>query len=446
MNLSTLQRFVHTTVFAGLCLLIVLAPIPLAGNRIWAQSLLELFVVLLALLQTSLVLFEGVKALWHPRCALILPLWLLLLWIVIQRYVLTEPDLTALQHSGFKTLMFALWGHLLCLHLTDPLRIKQLGAAIVTAGTLQAFYGISIQLLNLETSPVIGMFEGDRARGSFVYQNHFANFLALCICVGLGFLLAELSSQRIKRTWRQIWRMFIDTLLSKKLLLRLCLVLMVIGLVMSHSRMGNAAFFTALLTVGSAAVFGLYKRPPVLLKTILLSILVLDMLVIGSLFGIEKLQQRYQETSFASESRDEVDVDGFKLVQQHWLTGTGAGSFYGVFPNVQSHVYHGFYDHAHNDYLQFATELGVPATLLLACWLVVISLIAIHTMHTHSEKVSRGVAFAGLMALIHMAIHCTVDFNLQAPANALLFIAIIALTIGAKNLPKSTRHGSDGHH
>lgn len=215
---------------------------------------------------------------------------------------------------------------------------------------------------------------------------------------------------------------------------------------MSHSRMGNAAFFTALLTVGGAAVFGLYKRPPVLLKTILLSVLVLDMLVIGSLFGIEKLQQRYQETSFASESRDEVDVDGFKLVQQHWLTGTGAGSFYGVFPNVQSHVYHGFYDHAHNDYLQFAAELGMPATLLLACWLVVISVIAIHTMRTHSEKVSRGVAFAGLMALIHMAIHCTVDFNLQAPANALLFIAIIALTIGAKYLPKSTRHGSDGHH
>lgn len=440
MKSSQVAQFLQKFVFFGLCLLIVIAPIPLGGNRVWAQSLLEIFIFALAILQTTLVFFEGTTAIWRPRCAWLLPLWLLLIWIGLQSSIVTQPDLGALQLSFFKTLMYAVWAHLLCIHLNDANRVKQFGAAIVTAGTLQAFYGISLQLLHLDVSPVIGMDEGDRARGSFVYQNHFANFLALTICTGLGLLLAELSSRKSQRTWRQTWMLLVDTLLSKKLILRLCLVLMVIGLVMSHSRMGNAAFFTSLFVVGIAAAFGLYKRPPTLLKPILLSVLILDMLVIGSMFGIEKLQQRYQETSFSSESRDEVDVDGFKLVELHGLTGTGAGSFYGVFPNVQTHVYHGFYDHAHNDYLQFAIELGVPVTLLLLGWLIILALKTLQTMRSHEEKVARGISFAVLMGMVHMGIHCTVDFNLQAPANALLFIALLALSISAPELPQPTRH------
>lgn len=444
MNPSPIAHVISNIVFGGLCLLMVLAPIPLGGNRIWAQSLLEISVCVLALLQSSLILFDGRRALWSERCKWLLPLWLLLIWVGLQSVAVPQPDLGALQLSFFKTLMYAVWAQLLCLHLSNSVRIKQFGAAIVAAGTIQAFYGVSLQLLNLDVSPIIGMDEGDRARGSFVYQNHFANFLALAICTGLGLLLAELSSRKSHRTWRQTWLLLVETILSKKLILRLCLVLMVIGLVMSHSRMGNAAFFTALFVVGFAAVAGLYKRPPVLLKPILISVLVLDMLVIGSMFGIEKLKQRYQETSFSSESRDEVDLDGINLMKQQWLTGTGAGSFYGVFPNVQTHVYHGFYDHAHNDYLQFAIELGVPVSMLLFGWLVVLAIRALQTMRSHHEKIARGVSFAVLMAMIHMGVHCTVDFNLQAPANALLFVALLVLSICGRDL-KPTRHSSSSH-
>lgn len=422
------------------------SPIPLAGNRIWAHSLFSIFLSVCALLQCCLLFRLGRVAIWRKESFWLLPLWLLVVWLLGQRLFISNLDIGAWQISLSKSLLFAVWGHLLSLHLTSPSRLRAFGYTIIATGSVQAFYGIMIQLLDLDVSPVIGMNELERARGSFVYQNHFANFLAISIAVGLGMLLSELSSRVAKTSWRDTARIIVDSLLSLKLILRLCLVLMVIGLVMSHSRMGNAAFFTSLILTGILAICGFYKRPPIFLKPLILSILVLDALIIGSMFGIEKLQQRYEETSFASEARDEVDLDGIKLVQDYPLTGTGAGSFYSVFPNVQSHMYHGFYDHAHNDYLQFAIELGVPATFLLLVWLGCIALKALKTMRTHEVKIARGISFAVIMAIIHMGIHCVVDFNLQAPANAMLFIAIIVLGVNSSYLKPPKRYKQDFTH
>ena len=53
---------------------------------------------------------------------------------------------------------------------------------------------------------------------------------------------------------------------------------------------------------------------------------------------------------------------------------------------------------------------------------------AFQVMRTHDNKLERGLAFGCLMALVHMGLHCTVDFNLQAPANALLFLTILMMS------------------
>ena len=56
-------------------------------------------------------------------------------------------------------------------------------------------------------------------------------------------------------------------ILSPKMRLRLLLVVMVIALVLTRSRMGNAAFFAAMLIVGSIAIVLASKTAP---KTIAL--------------------------------------------------------------------------------------------------------------------------------------------------------------------------------
>jgi O-antigen ligase len=279
----------------------------------------------------------------------------------------------------------------------------------------------------MELSPLFSVAEGDRARGSFVYQNHFANYLALCLSLAIGWIISELATEKHRSNAKAKLREALGTLLSTKMLLRLAVVVMVIGLILSRSRMGNSAFFVALAITALLAIF-CYKKPPRLLKPLVLSIFVLDLIIVGAMFGVDKVKQRLEETSFAGESRDEVVLHSMPLLEQHWLTGSGAGSFYTVFPAYQQGVYTGFYDHAHNDYLQFAIELGVPLTLVLGAWQLYALWLCLQTMRRRNTRFYKGIAFGAMMANLHMLLHSTVDFNLQAPANALLFVSILALS------------------
>ncbi|WP_417760634.1 O-antigen ligase family protein [Shewanella sp.] len=326
-----------------------------------------------------------------------------------------------------KSLCYGLFAWLIVSYFKTDRQLKILCYCIVGSGVFQGSYGAILNLSGTELSPLFGVTEGNRARGSFVYQNHFANYLAMTLALGVGVLMAQLSSRRMQWNWRAIGRSVLESLLSSKILLRLALVVMMIGLVLSRSRMGNAAFFSSLLLISLYAIW-FYKNRPTLLKPLVISIFILDSLIVGSMFGLDKLEQRYHETSFTSEARDDVYHDALPIVKDAPWFGFGGGTFYTVFPAYQSAVYHGFYDHAHNEYLQFSIELGIPTTLLLGIWLIIALALNMATMRRKHNKLSRGIAFGCAMAIVHMLVHNTVDFNLQAPANALLFITLLSLS------------------
>lgn len=440
MQVSIFSRII----FVLLCIILIWAPIPLGSNRAWAWGMLHVLIGFTVAFHLLNCWITDAKLVIPNRYWLALsPLLCLLFWLSLQSYQLlpsADPYQSGVMAS--KTLFFILWCALLLNYCNSHKRIQLIAISIVISGTIQSFYGVVIQLANVDLSPVIGMSEGNRARGSFVYQNHFANYLAMSLSVALGLLMSQLSSQRKALNVRELSRETLATLLSGKMMLRLAMILMVIGLVMSRSRMGNAAFFTALIAIAVLALW-FYKRPPALLKPLVISILLLDMILISSMFGLDKLQQRYQETSFTSEARDEVVRDALPLLSQHGLTGSGGGTFYTVFPAMQPGPYSGFYDHAHNDYLQFAIEIGIPMTVFLMLWLIWLGYLALQVMRTHDHKLERGLSFAALMVLVHMALHSTVDFSLQAPANALLFLTILMLILICHAQPaKLTRRRS----
>jgi O-antigen ligase len=233
----------------------------------------------------------------------------------------------------------------------------------------------------------------------------------------------------------------VKTLLSNKALIRISLAIMVIALVMSKSRMGNVAFFTSMTICGLIALV-LIKNRNKSLTILIVSMFFIDMLIVSSSFGLDKVQERLLQTSFSQESRDEVVMDALPIISDFPFFGTGGGSFYSVFPQYKQAEIHSFYDHAHNDYLQMAIEHGIPATLLLAI-LVLLSLYkALYAMRHRKTSIMKGAAFAVCMVNIGMLIHMTVDFPLQAPANAGYFVVFLALAwvINViKATPKSRR-------
>ena len=197
--------------------------------------------------------------------------------------------------------------------------------------------------------------------------------------------------------------------------------MMVIALVLTHSRMGNTAFFASLLVAGVIGLT-LSRHATRSVVILLISLILIDIFIVGSWFGLEKVKQRLEETSLMTESRDEVYLYALEQWRDYKLTGSGLGSFYSTFPAYRGVDIKGFYRETHNDYLQFATETGQIGMGLLGA-LTVLSLLA---------------AIMGVTAIL---IHSSVDFNLQIPANAATFCVLLALCWVSLGLRESRSTG-----
>jgi putative inorganic carbon (HCO3(-)) transporter len=136
--------------------------------------------------------------------------------------------------------------------------------------------------------------------------------------------------------------------------------------------------------------------------------------------------QRIEQTDVRGEGRAQLLVDIPPLLERYHLTGTGIGTFEQAYAQVRSAAMRQYFDHAHNDYVEFAVEVGIPGLILLALLVGVHALHAIMVIIRRKRRLPAGVAFAALMALLAQGIHATVEFNLQIPANAATLIVLMA--------------------
>jgi O-antigen ligase len=270
-----------------------------------------------------------------------------------------------------------------------------------------------------------------KATGTFVNRNHLAGYLEMALALGIGFLLA--SSTRYYGDWQQRLRQFIEMLLSPKVIMRLTLAIMVIGLVMTRSRMGNSAFFASLMIAGGLALL-LMKNKSRSTTILLSSLLIIDIAIVGMFFGVEKVAERLQGSSIEKESRDEVSRDTFNMWLDNPILGTGAGSYKYAYPGYKSDDVKAtaLYDHAHNDYAQFLAEFGIIAFLALAAAVSIALFWSIQAMRMRRNSLQQGLGFSACMGIIAILIHSSVDFNLQIPANAFMFVFLLAIACIAR--------------
>lgn len=348
-------------------------------------------------------------------------------------YISLEPGRTA----QLALLSWSLWlFFIITLLLVDSAeRIRTLFWVIVCCGVFQALYGSFMTLSGLEYD-FIARKETSRGvtTGTFVNRNHLAGYLEMCLAVGIGLLVGTLNKTR-QRGWRNKLRHTLDTLLGPKTRLRIFLAFMVIALVLTRSRMGNSAFFIALPLCGILMMImqrRLHKGAIILFASLML----VDFLIVGQWFGFEELAERIQSTSTVTETRDEVVRDSLLMLQDYPLTGTGLGSFYSSYPQYKGIDVRGFFDHSHNDYLEFASELGLIGFIPLALTVFLALGMALQVLYKRRDQLAKGVAFAAIMGVISLMIHSAVDFNLRIPANALLFMALLAFAHIAKQLPR----------
>lgn len=275
-----------------------------------------------------------------------------------------------------------------------------------------------------------------RTYGTFSYHNSLANYLVICLCLGVGLLVAGLAQeQRHVAGWRSRLAAVLTLAFSDVLKLRVMLLVMVVALVLTKSRMGNAAFLLAVALV--AAPF-LMAKGRLRLKGLLLlaSIVLLDVLFIGKLVGFDEVAQRLNTTTIGTvdgvgeesiEDRSVASRLALDMVAARPLTGFGAGSFYTTFPQYASAEARMYYDHAHNDFVQLAVEVGVVGLLLLALAVLLSVARAVSVMRRPLAPPDAGIALGVLMAVFAVLLQATVDFHFQIPANALLFVVVLSI-------------------
>ena len=426
-------------------LLLFLIPLPSGALSNWAWSLASALTFLLLALEfkslsdtkvrrqlPQLPLPDAYRRSLLPICIL----WGIQAWALVQWLLFSLNPFDSLL-SLPKGLMYAGVFTLTLLMVNTTERLKQIIWVVILAASFQACYGSLMTLTGLE----YGFFqEKERYRnvatGTYINRNHLAGLLELSVALGVGMLLGQPS--RYYGSFRQRLRQLISVMLSSKIILRLLLAVMVIALVLTRSRMGNTAFFASLMIAGALALL-LMRNKTTATTVLLTSLLVIDIAIVGTFFGVDKVAERIQETSVEGESRDEVTRDTFAMFMEYPITGVGAGNFTYVFPAFKGEdiLTRQIYNNAHNDYAQFAAEFGAPATLALGVLVVWAFWNGVTAMRQRNSPLHQGVGFAVVMSIIAYAIHSTVDFNLQIPANAFILTMILALAGVARFGPYS---------
>ncbi|MCY0966934.1 O-antigen ligase family protein [Parathalassolituus penaei] len=367
---------------------------------------------------------------------LIWALFLVQAWVAVQWLVISNTPYDTL--SGLlKGLGYSAWFVLALLMLDQRSHLERIIWIVSIAAAFQAFYGAMMVMTGAEMvlyldKAAVRSHVGS-AVGTFISRNNLAGYLELALALGIGSLLAQ--SARYEGSWRARIRQFTAVLLSPKIILRLLLAVMVIGLVMSRSRMGNSAFFASMSITGVLAL--VLMRHKTTATTVLLgSLLVIDIFIVGAFFGIDKVAERIEQTSAESEQRDEMTLDAYNMWLSAPITGIGAG---GTMANSsqfkKATTFPLWVDHPHNDFIEFLSEYGAPAFLALLGVVLTALWNSLVAMRTRRSDFYRGMGFAACMGIIAYGIHSTVDFNLQIPSNALLFMMILAIAQIARYAP-----------
>jgi len=265
------------------------------------------------------------------------------------------------------------------------------------------------------------------------FHDHYAGFLEMILPLSLGLALYhwQKSSERVhRRSLRDFFNHLGNPEMLKCIMLLLAGTLLSLALVFSFSRMGLIAMLVSLGVMAAALLAGRNSRPvPVALVVILIA----GGVAVAGWVGVEPVIKHFEDLSHddpmvhGTEGRAALWSDTLKLIREQPWTGTGLGTFVFAFTRVQSHELAYTVEHAHNDYLEFAADLGIPAAAVLFLAIFLIAARTFQVSRVARSGRTRALAlgtFAGTCALLA---HGLADFNLQIPANALVFSVLLGM-------------------
>jgi O-antigen ligase len=311
--------------------------------------------------------------------------------------------------------------------------IRTLLAVLVGSGAFQALYGL-FELTRSEPRLLFykKIFSPDSVTGTFVNRNHFSGYLEMIVPLALGLAIARMNMMTFGvKGFREKLLLWTSKGILLNVLILGAAVVMALAIALSNSRSGLAVLaFTAFLFLGlSVSAFSRSGfRQPWIGKTVRTTFLCVTVLALT--VGIGSTIKRFALDDLLHEDRPQYWSNTAAIIGDFPVFGTGLGTFasaYGAYEKSSSTELR--LVHAHNDYLEYAAELGLAGAVLLIGGVLYLAVSAGLAWRGRRNAQARALALGGLVSLAGMGLHAVTDFNLHIPANMLLFTVVLCLTL-----------------
>ena len=438
-----------------LALAIIGAALAFGGVQPLTYSLMEVvlfFAVLMLLLKQT----------WQGNIGLMLPAWpvLFALLCVLQliplpsRFIVTlsptrqlAPGLAGLSDGKWIWATLSISPHdtelalvkflaylsafLIAAHLFDSgKRRNALVRALIFLGCLEAAYGIIQYLAGWQKIfTYTKKFNLEEATGTYINPNHFAGLLELTLpfVLASGFYSFQVWSER--RQDELNWRVPAERSSAgvRSVFYFYLTVIVVVAVTFSRSRGGILA------TAFSIVFIVLLAQVKAERKTWMLGFFLVSLCIAGYglWIGLDPVLARFEhlrEPGYLQlEGRIAIWKDASRLVRDHPLVGTGLGTFGTAFRRHQTVFVDGYVDHAHNDYFEIASDTGLLGAALLFLPILYLFFKMIMGFLNDTRRFRRSVTLGCIGSTLALLIHSATDFNLQIPANALIFAVVLGI-------------------
>jgi len=440
--------------------MVVLAALPMGGNRDWAWAPL---CVLLGLIAIPVSLGLGGRGGHSVSTVERLPLLVLIgCWLLFAAFALWQmtpwtpltadawlftraaeilgsahapiPAIAAdaARNSLLKCLASALiflMARALCL---DRDNARWFLLALVASGVLVVSYGIAMQIST--NSCYLGSYlrkqfeltPGDRCLmgGTFVNSNSFACYMGMCVVAALALAF---SSNRRKVNVPYGYDdaedvRLIDWFTGPRVVLLAVSLLMMGGMLLSASRAGLGASIAGMLFLGLLLMRGRWRSQPELGRIFFVGLAAF--IVVAGIAGSGMLYKF--AASDDDSSRLRIWSVAFQAIAMSPWLGWGLGGFGNAFALLQPANSLQPNDIAHSTPLETVVELGVvaaiPALVVVALPWVVCLRGALTRRHAHRYLPAAAFSVAAVPIL-----HSLVDFSLQMPAIGFVTAALLGM-------------------
>jgi O-antigen ligase len=272
------------------------------------------------------------------------------------------------------------------------------GFALAVLAVAQRLAGNGLMFW-LWKSPTGGFF------GSFVYKNHASAYfnMMLAVCGGMAAWHYLRSLRRLEKSNPAGLFIFFAIVIG-------------IAILISYSR-GATVLMLVFLTLAVIAILSYQVLNPQLLRQPVVMIMLVAGFGYFAYTGVKALDsgQAWEKMSQLSTDRGgtvagrwTVTKASWDMLKDRWRLGVGAGGYRFLFPAYQKNypnilTENGrrvYWEHAHNDWLEFPIELGLPGSLLILFSFGYLALTLVRNFFWENP-LSLLVALGGLLVVAH---------------------------------------------